>query len=84
VDLIRRQRFADRNDARLIDLQNAFRRYRIKLVRRLEQFTASNAAYAEVLPRLGQPMNIVGLAFLVAGNDNWHLARISELLPVKE
>ena len=76
----RRTHEANHNAARLEELLAAFRRARIGLVRRLEDFPEEKIALTALHPRLRVPMNVVDLAFFVAEHDDYHLARISELL----
>jgi hypothetical protein len=81
ADLTNRQTHeADHNAARLEGLLTEFRRARGELVRELEVFPEDGAAFAALHPRLKAPMNVVDLAFFVAEHDDYHLARISELL----
>jgi hypothetical protein len=76
----RRTHEADHNAARLERLLTEFRRTRGELVRQLEGFPEGGAAFMALHPRLKVPMNVVDLAFFVAEHDDYHLARISELL----
>jgi hypothetical protein len=76
----RRTHEANHNAAPLEGLLTAFRRARGELVRQLEAFPEEGVAFAALHPRLKAPMNVVDLAFFVAEHDDYHLARISELL----
>jgi uncharacterized damage-inducible protein DinB len=76
----RRTREANHNAARLEVLLREFRQARAELVRRLEALPDETVGYAARHPRLNAPMNVVDLAFFVAEHDDYHLARISELL----
>jgi uncharacterized damage-inducible protein DinB len=76
----RRTREANHNAARLEVLLREFRQARAELVRRLEALPDETVSYAARHPRLNAPMNVVDLAFFVAEHDDYHLARISELL----
>jgi uncharacterized damage-inducible protein DinB len=76
----RRTHEANHNESRLERLLTEFRRARVELVRRLEDFPEENLAFTAQHPRLRAPMNVVDLAFFVAEHDDYHLARISELL----
>jgi hypothetical protein len=76
----RRTHEAGHNAARLEGLLAEFRRARGELVRFLEGFPEDRAAFVALHPRLKVPMNVVDLAFFVAEHDDYHLARISELL----
>ena len=61
-------------------LRAEFGRARGELVRLLEGFAEDGAAFAARHPRLNQPMNVVDLGYFVAEHDDYHLARITELL----
>jgi uncharacterized damage-inducible protein DinB len=76
----RRTHEANHNDATLGTLLTAFRDARRSLVRRLETFSESQLNTTALHPRLKVPMNVVDLAFFVAEHDDYHLARITELL----
>jgi uncharacterized damage-inducible protein DinB len=76
----RRTHEANHNGVRLDELLAEFRRVRAVLVRQLEDVAEEDAAFTALHPRLKKPMNVVDLAFFVAEHDDYHLARISELL----
>jgi uncharacterized damage-inducible protein DinB len=76
----RRTHEANHNAARLEGLLAEFGRARAELVRRLEGFPEEGLAFTAMHPRLKVPMGVVDLAFFVAEHDDYHLARISELL----
>jgi uncharacterized damage-inducible protein DinB len=76
----RRTHEADHNAAALGNLLAAFRTARAALVRRLEAFPEDGIAFTALHPRLKAPMNVVDLAYFVAEHDDYHLARINELL----
>ncbi len=76
----RRTHEANHNAADLADLLVAFRRARAGLVMRLEGATESDLAHTATHPRLGIPMSLIDHAFFVAEHDDYHLARITELL----
>ena len=81
ADLTNRQTHeANHNSARLEGLLADFRRARDELVRRLEAFSEGGAAVAALHPRLRVAMNVVDVAYFVAEHDDYHLARITELL----
>lgn len=61
-------------------LLNAFRRARTRLVERLEGLDESDWGRSALHPRLKQPMRIVDIAFFHSEHDDYHLARISELI----
>jgi len=76
----RRTHEAGHNVARLEGLLADFRRARDELVRRLEAFSEGGAAVTALHPRLRVAMNVVDIAYFVAEHDDYHLARITELL----
>jgi uncharacterized damage-inducible protein DinB len=76
----RRTHEANHNAAPLRMLLGDFRHARADLVRRLEAFGEAEAAVTALHPRLKAPMNVVDLACFVAEHDDYHLARITELL----
>ena len=76
----RRTHEAGHNAARLEGLLADFRRARDELVRRLEAFSEGTAAVTALHPRLLVAMNVVDVAYFVAEHDDYHLARITELL----
>ena len=76
----RRTHEADHNSARLEGPLADFRRARDELVRRLEAFSEECAAVTALHPRLKAAMNVVDFAYFVAEHDDYHLARITELL----
>jgi uncharacterized damage-inducible protein DinB len=76
----RRTHEANHNAAALADLLAHFRRARAALVARLEGASARDLAHTARHPRLGVPMTLVDHAYFVAEHDDYHLARISELL----
>src|SRR5262249_13049488 len=76
----RRTHEANHNAAPLGGLLTAFRAARGALVRQLETFPDDGLAFTALHPRLKVPMNVTDLAYFVAEHDDYHLARISELL----
>jgi uncharacterized damage-inducible protein DinB len=76
----RRTHEADHNATPLGDLLAAFRAARAALVRRLEAFPDDRLETVAVHPRLKVSMNVTDLAYFVAEHDDYHLARITELL----
>jgi uncharacterized damage-inducible protein DinB len=78
----RRTHEAGHNAADPAQLLAEFRSARAALVGRLEAMTEADAAVSALHPRLRTPMNVVDLAFFVAEHDDYHLARITELLSV--
>jgi hypothetical protein len=71
---------ANHNAAELATLLSAFRTARQELVRRLEVFPEARLVATAFHPRLKVAMNIVDLAFFAAEHDDYHLARITELI----
>ena len=71
---------ANHNAARLNALLAGFRQTRKVLVTRLETVDAAALTRTALHPRLRVPMNLVDHAFFVAEHDDYHLARITELL----
>jgi len=76
----RRTHEANHNATPPATLLGEFRRARAALVARLESTEAERATYAALHPRLQQPMNLMDHAYFVAEHDDYHLARITELL----
>jgi hypothetical protein len=76
----RRTHEANHNAAPLGGLLTAFRTARGALVRQLETFPEDGLAFTAIHPRLKAAMNVIDLAYFVAEHDDYHLARISELL----
>ncbi len=76
----RRTHEANHNAKAIADLLGGFRRARadlVALVEAVDDVVFSNTA---LHPRLRVPMNIVDHIFFVAEHDDYHLARISEIL----
>jgi len=71
---------ADHNAAEIGALLAAFREERARLVRRFEQLEESDWGKSALHPRLQQSMRIVDLAYFDAEHDDYHLARIGELI----
>ncbi len=81
ADLANRQTHeANHNAAPLVGLLMSFRTGRGILVRQLETFPDDGIAFTAIHPRLKASMNVIDLAYFVAEHDDYHLARISELL----
>jgi len=76
----RRTHEANHNAAALSALLRGFRQARGALVRRLETAGTPALRRTALHPRLRVPMNLVDHAFFVAEHDDYHLARITELL----
>jgi hypothetical protein len=76
----RRTHEANHNAVPLGDLLATFWAARRELVLRLESFPDDGMAFTALHPRLKVPMNVIDVAYFVAEHDDYHLARISELL----
>jgi len=76
----RRTHEANHNAALLGTILSGFRQARSVLVRQLEAVEDVALAYTAPHPRLRVPMSLVDHAFFVAEHDDYHLARITELL----
>lgn len=76
----RRTHEANHNAAPLGTILSGFRQARSVLVRRLETVDDAALTYTAPHPRLRVPMGLVDHAFFVAEHDDYHLARITELL----
>jgi uncharacterized damage-inducible protein DinB len=76
----RRTHEANHNAVPLDRLLTAFRTARGALVRAFETFPEDGMSFTALHPRLKVPMNVTDLAYFVAEHDDYHLARISELL----
>ena len=71
---------ANHNAASLDVLLKGFRRARGVFLSRLDEAAEGVLAHTAPHPRLRTPMNLVDHAYFVAEHDDYHLARISELL----
>lgn len=76
----RRTSEANHNTTPLQVLVTGFGRARAALVEVLEGVDERRLGHTARHPRLGVPMNLVDHAFFVAEHDDYHLARITELL----
>lgn len=76
----RRTHEANHNAAPLGTILNGFRQARTELIRRLEAVEDAALTYTAPHPRLRVPMGLVDHAFFVAEHDDYHLARMTELL----
>src|SRR5262249_11197599 len=76
----RRTHEANHNAATLEGLLTAFRTARGALVRAFEGFPDNGMSFTALHPRLQTAMNVTDLAYFVADHDDYHLARISELV----
>ncbi|MGH2349380.1 MAG: DinB family protein [bacterium] len=71
---------ANHNAAELRSLLAGFRQARAVLVSRLESVEDAALTRTALHPRLRVPMNLVDHAFFVAEHDDYHLARMTELM----
>ena len=71
---------ARHNDMDIADLLAAFREERTRMVARFESLNESVWGKAALHPRLSQPMRIVDIAFFTSEHDDYHVARIGELI----
>ena len=67
------------NEGLLEDIMKSFRSARKEFVRSLDAMDGSMIERAAKHPRLGKPMRLIDLAFIVAEHDDHHLARITQL-----
>ena len=71
---------ADHNSADVQDLLARFRRGRADLVANMESLDESDWDRSALHPRLEQPMRIVDIVYFDSEHDDYHLARIGELI----
>ena len=71
---------AEHNRLPLEDILTSFRRERTGLVQRLDELPSDTFARVAHHPRLNVPMRLVDMLFFQAEHDDYHLARISELI----
>ena len=76
----RRTHEAGHNDRDMAAILADFRAEREALLKRLESLPASDFARTAVHPRLKVPMRLVDWLTFVACHDDYHVARISELM----
>ncbi|HXF83690.1 MAG TPA: DinB family protein [bacterium] len=76
----RRTHEANHNAMPLETILRGFRGARLELVHRLAAVDEAALAHTAPHPRLRVPMNLVDHLFFVAEHDDYHLARITELL----
>ena len=73
---------ANHNAQEIAVLLGEFRADRARLVARFEQLEEADWGKSALHPRLAQPMRIVDIACFDAEHDDYHLARIGELMRV--
>lgn len=76
----RRTHSAGYNDRPVQEICAAFRRRRGEMVARLESLRPEDFARSSRHPRLDVPMRLVDMCIFTADHDDYHLARVRELL----
>jgi hypothetical protein len=71
---------AGHNGVPVASILSDFREQRMQLVTRLDGLHAELFSRTAFHPRLGLPMRLVDMVFFQAEHDDYHLARISELM----
>ena len=71
---------ANHNQVSLPTILTDFRKQRTQLVARLDNLDSQTFAAVAHHPRLNVPMRLVDMLFFQAEHDDFHLARISELI----
>lgn len=71
---------ADYNAQPVAQVLGEFRAQRARFLARVEGFAAALFARSAQHPRLGRPMRLVDMLFFQAEHDDYHLARITELI----
>jgi len=71
---------ADHNHVPLRQILNDFRTQRTRLVTRLDGLDAELFERRSLHPRLNVPMRLVDMLYFQSEHDDYHMARISELL----
>ncbi|MFN0133212.1 MAG: DinB family protein [Phycisphaerales bacterium] len=81
ADVLNRRTWESNHNARPIaDVLAEFRAGRARLVDRLEAWDPARLDDAGMHPRLKMPMRVVDLAYFTAEHDDYHLARVHELM----
>ena len=75
---------AEHNRLPLESILMGFRESRMALVQRLEELPSVTFARVAHHPRLNVPMRLVDMLFFQAEHDDYHLARISELIKASQ
>ena len=76
----RRTREADHNSQPIDDLLESLRSERTRLIDKFESLDPADWGEGAMHPRLQQPMRVVDIATFHAEHDDYHLARITELI----
>ena len=71
---------AKHNEQRIQDILVAFRAVRTGMVERLDNCGATFFDRTALHPRLNKPMRVVDQLYFQAEHDDYHLARITEML----
>jgi hypothetical protein len=81
ADMSNRKTYAaNHNEVSADSILTEFRRQRLELVSRLDRFDAEMFGRSSFHPRLKVQMRLVDMIFFQAEHDDFHLARISELI----
>jgi uncharacterized damage-inducible protein DinB len=81
ADMLNRKTYeADHNERAMAAILTDFRTRRMQLVDRLDNLASESFALVAHHPRLNAPMRLVDMLFFQAEHDDYHLARISELI----
>lgn len=76
----RRTHEAGHDQRQMADILAEFRRVRFAFVDRVEKLTHADFSRVSEHPRLKQAMRLVDSLYFVAEHDDYHLARITELI----
>ena len=71
---------AKHNDREISELLAEFRDHRGRLLAKLEALAETDWAKSALHPRIRQPMRIVDIVYFDSEHDDYHLARIGELI----
>ena len=83
ADMTNRKTFeAEHNQTSMASILSGFRSRRMELVARLDNLEPQTFAAVAHHPRLNVPMRLVDMLFFQAEHDDFHLARISELIKI--
>jgi hypothetical protein len=81
ADMTNRKTYeANHNDVSVDSILNGFRGARMPLVAKLDGLQPEVFTRVAIHPRLKAPMRLVDMIFFQAEHDDYHLARISELV----
>ena len=75
---------ANHNQASIESILSAFREHRLATITRLESLPGEVFDRVAQHPRLNQPMRLVDMIYFQAEHDDYHLARIGELVRLFE